>query len=265
MTDAKDPGELPELTDLEPLEELDELPAETQPATTPPPPGQAPAAPAQPREIERAPIMLQKSALILAVSALFPWLVADQGWDVARILAKVVILLGGWVAYCGIEHAHGHKTPLDGLGKQHKMVLPVLSIVLMVVGLAPIIDAGNKAIVEKAALAIGLLAWAQVHGYAKGGKFNPTWALIIPLFGLAGVIMVVTVPFMETVSTLNKAFAILGSVGVAAAGALAGFTLFISMKEAKAHGEAKKKAALEERKRQRAAARASQGGPKSGS
>ena len=261
MTDAKDPGEHPELDELEPLEPLEpleELPEEAAAV----PAGQ----PAAPREIERAPIMLQKAALILAVSALLPWLMADEGWNVPRILAKVVILVGGWVAYCGIEHAHGHKTPLDALGNVHRMFLPLLSIVVMVVGLAPLIDSGAKAIVEKAGLAVGLLAWAQVHGYAKGGKFNPTWALIIPLFGLAGLIMVATVPFMETVSGLNKASAILGSLGVAASGGLAGYTLVVSMKEAKAHGEAKKKAALEERKRQRAAAKSRQqgGGPKAG-
>jgi len=261
MTDAKDPGEHPELTDLEPLEPLEALPGDAAAI----PPGAAPDQQAAPRELERAPIMLQKAALILAVSALLPWLIADAGWNLPRILAKVVILVGGWVAYCGIEHAHGHKTPLDGLGKQHKLVLPILSLVLMVVGLAPIIDEGSKAVVEKAALAVGVLSWAQVHGYSKGGKFNPTWALIIPLFGLAGLIMIFTVPFMDTVSGLNKALAIIGSLGVAAAGGLAGYTLVISMKEAKAHGEAKKKAALEERKRQRAAKRDKQGGPKSGS
>ena len=267
MTDAKDPGEHPELTDLEPLVVLVELPAGAAPAPAPAPAGAGgvPAKPAAgPREIERAPIMLQKAALILAVSALLPWLIAAEGWNLPRIVAKVVILIGGWIAYCGIEHAHGHKTPLEALGKLHKLALPVLSIVVMLVGLAPLIDSGAKAIVEKAALAVGLLAWAQVHGYAKGGKFNPTWALIIPLLGLAGLIMVVTVPFMATVSGLNKVFAILGSAGVAGAGGLSGYTLVISMKEAKAHGEAKKLAALEDRKRQRDAARARSGGPQAG-
>ena len=38
-----------------------------------------------------------------------------------------------------------------------------------------------------------------------------------------------------------------------AAGGMAGYTMVVAMKEAKAHGEAKKKASVEERKRARAA------------
>jgi hypothetical protein len=47
--------------------------------------------------------------------------------------------------------------------------------------------------------------------------------------------------------------ALLGSLGVLAAGVMAGKTMVKAMKEAKAHGEAKKRAAMEQRKLERAA------------
>jgi len=54
-------------------------------------------------------------------------------------------------------------------------------------------------------------------------------------------------------------FALIGSAGVTLAAVIAGYTMVLAMKEAKAHGEAKKRAALEHRKAARKAKRA-QGG-----
>lgn len=207
-----------------------------------------------PGEIETAPLMLQQAALVLGIAALLPWLV-PEGFDLWRLIAKVVILIGGWAAYCGVEHAHGKRTPLDGIGKANKLALPILSYVLLLtgIGLTQVSDYW-EGMIEASALAVAALAWTQVHGYSLGGKFNPTWALIIPMFGLAALVNIFVVIGLDK-PVLVKALAVLGSLAVAGAGGFAGKTMFVSIKEAKAHGEAKKRAASEARMAERRAKR----------
>jgi hypothetical protein len=246
MTNADQAGASPEFEELEPLPEL---PGQ---ASGMPPPGSPPVATAGaprpaggPREIEKAPLMLQKAALVLILASLLPWLV-PEGWNLVRLGAKVVILLGGWFTYCGVEEAHGRKTPLGAIGAK---VLPILGLVIMVAGLGVTLLGRWEGMLEGAALAVGVLAWCAVHGYSLGGKFNPSWALIIPFFGIAALFNVFVAMSIE--DTVAKLFAILGSLGVVAAGGFAGYTMFVSMKEARAHGEAKKRAASEARMNER--------------
>lgn len=203
---------------------------------------------------ELAPLMLQKAALILTFATLLPWLV-PEGFNLIRLGAKVVVLIGGWALYCAVEHEHGGKTPLDGIGKSHKLALPILGYVLILVGILLTMAAGQwQGMIEAAGLSVGVISWCQVHGYVRGGKFNPMMALVIPMFGLAALLNIAVVLTLE-VDGLSKALAILGSLGVAGAGGFGGYTMFVAMKEAKAHGEAKKRAAVEaraaERKRKR--------------
>lgn len=203
---------------------------------------------------EKAPLMLQKSALILTFAGLLPWLV-PEGFDLIRLGAKVVILLGAWVLYCGVEFAHGGRTPLDGLGKANKLALPALGYVVLIAGVFLTLASGEwQGIIEASALAVGAITWCQVHGYVRGGKFNPMIALVIPMFGLAAVLNL-AVAFGLDIDGLSKALLMLGSLGVAGAGGFGGYTMYLAMKEAKAHGEAKKRAAAaaraDERKRKR--------------
>ncbi len=265
MSNAKDPEfhelePLEELHELAPLEELEPLPEDAGGSASPA--GRAPSsapAPAADGGPEVAPLMLQKAALILIFAALLPWLV-PEGFNLVRLGAKCVILVGAWVLYCGVEFAHGGKTPLDGLGKAHKLALPLLGYLLALAGIGLTMLAGQwQGMIEASALAVGVVTWCQVHGYVRGGKFNPMMALVIPMFGLAGVLNVAVVLGLD-VGGLNKALAILGSLGVAGAGGFGGYTMFLAMKEAKAHGEAKKRAAVEAR-----AAERRKKGPGSGS
>ena len=265
--------ELDELDDLEELDELEELP-DPEPAARPPieeldeleevseaeleqlPPESAgPSAAAAdrtgPRELERAPMMLQKAAALLTVSALLPWLVPseDGAFPLERTLAKLVVLLGGWVFYQGIKQRHGEATPLAALGKNPK-TLATLGLLIMAVGIAPFIDGGGmKEMVEKAAVLVGIVTWCQVQDYAKGGKFNPVLGMVIPLLGMGGLFRLITV------FAAFDPFALVGSLGVTIAGVWAGYTMGVAMKEAKEHGKRKKQAALEARKRQRQAKR----------
>lgn len=223
-----------ETTTPEELPELEELP-------TPSFSGGAP------RELEAAPLMLRKAALVLSVAGLLPWL-QPGGFDLMVLAGKAVVLVGALLFYWGVLAAHGEKAPgfVASLSKSNAKLPEWIALAVMVVGLAvPPYTLG--AIVERGALLIGTLVWLQVLAYEKGGKFNPVGGLVIPLLGVAGLGRIATI-FSEF-----DALALLGSLGVVGAGGMAGYTMVVAMKEAKAHGEAKKRAALEERKRTRAA------------
>lgn len=226
MSDATTPQELPELEELDPTSAR---------------------APGGPRELEAAPLMLRKAALILALAALLPWL-QPGGFDLWVLGGKAVLLLGALLVYWGSLAAHARTAPgfVAALAKTHAKLPEWIGLGVMVVGFSiPPYSLG--AIVERGALLVGALVWLQVLAYEMGGKFNPVGGLVIPMFGIAG---------LGRIATLFKEFdalALLGSLGVVAAGGMAGYTMVVAMKEAKAHGEAKKKAAVEERKRARAA------------
>lgn len=256
MSNANE-SEFHELEPLEELHDLEPLPeSSSSKGTSDRGGGVATASAPHPGEMgaEVAPLMLQKAALVLTFAALLPWLV-PEGFDLIRLGAKVVILIGAWVLYCGVEFAHGGKTPLDGLGRANKFALPALGYVVIVTGVFLTLASGEwEGIIEASALAVGAITWCQVHGYVRGGKFNPMLALVIPMFGLAALLNL-AVAFGLDVDGLSKALLILGSLGVAGAGSFGGYTMYLAMKEAKAHGEAKKRAAAaaraDERKRKR--------------
>lgn len=229
MSDATTPEELPELEELEPL------------------PASGGDAARAPRELETAPLMLRKAALILSVASLLPWL-QPGGFDLGVLGGKAVVLVGALLTYWGVLAAHGEKTPgfVAALSKSNAKLPGWIALGVMVVGVA-LPPWGLGAIVERGALLVGTLVWLQVLAYEKGGKFNPVGGMVIPLIGVAGLGRI------ATVFANFDILALLGSLGVLAAGGMAGYTMVVAMKEAKAHGEAKKRAAVEERKRSRAA------------
>ena len=232
--------------DLEALEELPEM-DEVEEA-----PEAAPAASTGPKELERAPMMLRKAAIVLTVAALFPWL-APGGWIVNVIIGKVVVLLGGYVLWQQVLHSHDEQVPgvFASIGGMHEKALTILAALLMLVGVALPMVLGEigETVVENLAIAIGLVTFCQVGAYEKGGKFNPMFGLIIPLLGVGAI------GRLATMIANFDLFVLIGAGGVTAASGLAGYTMVIAMKEAKAHGEAKKKAAMEARKAARRAKR----------
>jgi len=227
--------------DLEPLEEMEELQElpDSQPRT---------AAKSAPRELEKAPLMLRKAALVLIVAGLFPWL-APGGWPLERVLAKVLVLLGGYLLHAHVLHDHDQPVPgfLAQLGGLHEKALMIAAYVLMLVGIVLPTAVGLPAetLVENAGVAIGLITFCQVVAYEKGGKFNPMFGLIIPLIGVGAL------GRLATMIANPEPFALIGSAGVTVAAVIAGYTMVLAMKEAKAHGQAKKKAMMEARKQAR--------------
>lgn len=238
--------------ELEELEELEELHAadadEPQPAR---------AAPGQPRELEKAPLMLRKAALVLVVASLFPW-VTTLGWDTNTLIAKVVVLLGGYLAYTAVKMGAGEDVPgaLRAISGGNSKVLNIIGLVLMLAGVAaPFVDPAAAEEIQRAMellfLAIGLIVVCQITTYEKGGKFNPTLGLFIPFAALAGLGRIVTLFGKDAFDI----WALIGSLLSMGAGIVGGYTLVLAMKEAKEHGQAKRRAQMEARQAARKASR----------
>lgn len=254
MSREREHEDLEELDPLEEgaaahVEELEELPPEAPAARAP-----RPGAPGGVRELERAPLVLRKAAWVLMVASLFPWF-TTLGWVPSLLLAKVLILLGGGVRYYSVLHATGGTVPgpFQKIGGMHPRALDGLAFVLMLVGLAPVVDAGGElfaGLVEKGGLALALLTICSVLAYERGGKLNPVLGLTLPFAALAGLLRLV--PAVGQLSNeeqmLNGVWAVIGSLGALAAGGIAGYTMVLALKEAKAHGEAKRRAALAARR-----------------
>ena len=236
------------MTNDDDLEMLEELPDLEEVAETP----ATEAAPTGPRELERAPMMLRKAAIVLIAAALFPWL-TPGGWVLNTILGKLVVLAGGYVMWAQVLHSHDEKVPgvFAKIGAMHEKALTILASVLMLVGvvLPMLLGERGETLVENLAIAIGVVTFCQVGAYEKGGKFNPMFGLIIPLLGLGAV------GRLATMFANFDIFVLIGAGGVTAASGIAGYTMVIAMKEAKAHGEARKKAQVEARKQARRAKR----------
>ncbi len=212
------------------------------------------AGPANVRNMESAPLELRKAGMVLFVAALFPWL-GSGGINLDTIWAKLVVVVGAVIGYYGVLNKHGQSVPgvFRAVGGANPKLLGWLSTLVMVIGVTlPAIligtnQGGLSACVEVAGVAVGATLWIQILDYSMGAKFNPVMGLIVPLISIAAIGRLIF---------LTKKFdilALIGSVGVLAAGFMATRTMVAAMKEAKAHGEAKKRQAVEQRMQDRAA------------
>ena len=230
-----------ETNELEELDDLEELAPEAEAA-----PAAAPAAPGQPRELEKAPLMLRKAALVLVVASLFPWL-TKTSWETNTLLAKVVVLLGGYLSFLSVKLGADEDVPgvFRAISGGNAKVLNIIGLIVMLVGVAPVVDAGAseplRRVMERVFLAVGLIVVCQITTYEKGGKFNPTLGLFIPFAALAGVGRLITLAAEFDI------WAALGGLLATGAGIVGGYTLFLAMKEAKEHGQAKRRAQMEAR------------------
>lgn len=247
---SEEKNELEELDELEELEELEEAAPATGAEDRP-----RSAAPAGPRELEKAPLMLRKAALVLVVASLFPW-VSTSGWDLNTLIAKVVVLLGGYLAFNSVKLGAGEDVPgvFRAISGGQAKVLNIIGLVLMLAGVVvPFVDPGAveplRRAMELIFLAIGLIVVCQITTYEKGGKFNPTLGLFIPFAALAGLGRLVTLAGSFDV------WALIGGLLATGAGIVGGYTLFLAMKEAKEHGQAKRRAQMEARQAARKASR----------
>ncbi|MFT7668211.1 MAG: hypothetical protein ACI8X5_000900 [Planctomycetota bacterium] len=221
------------------------------------------------REMEKAPSILRKAALGLVVGCLLPWGGVTPDW-IGNVAEKLMVLGGLYVWHQAHLLRDGIKVPgfIEKLGAKSFKPLMILAAVLILVGFAPILSFGSLAgedmkqnfgpFAEKGFLILAGLTMTHIYDYEVGGKFNPLFPIVFLAPGLAGVIALVKVFSADPIG----AGQILGGVGavlVGIAGWMAAYTMYVAMKEAVAHGDAKKKLQAEARKEARATARSSSG------
>ena len=100
---------------------------------------------------------------------------------------------------------------------------------------------------EKGFLILAGLTMTHIYDYEHGGQFNPMFPLMFLAPGIAGVLSLVKVFSVDSIG-IGQILGGIGSIAVAAAGWMAAYTMYVALKEAKTHGDAKKAAQLEARK-----------------
>lgn len=240
----------------------------------------------QRRELEEAPMLVRKAAVILTVGSLFPWLtgLSTQGempWKFWG-LGVVVTLLAGFVLMESAKHQAGLQAnglvkpivsahPMAGTGAA--LVLFVLAIVIafsgsslwvgegadarfvgLVAGDGTPEGADNRfslwATMELSALFLGLATLAHVLAYEYGKKFNPIFPLMFLGPAIAGALNLLGAS-RQIGDNGIAILAAIGSLTVAAGGIMAMYTMYVSMKQAKVEGDIKRAAERERRKSER--------------
>lgn len=302
MSDREEPKH--ELDDLHPLEEHEDFhdlePIHAEPPASEPEPTPAPSpadtggegqpsaeaaptggdrerrtareAPSGPRELERAPLLLRKASLVLLAGSVVPWgdaAVADLStgrlWG-GTIAEKLICFLAVWVFHQSHVAKHGGKAhPLvASLAKGSAIVPMALSGVLAIVGLLPLVTGEWSLFTtysEKAFLLLGGFTFVHIYDYEHGGKFNPIFPLLFLAPAIGGFFAIFRV---IPDGGPGIAALLLGTLPVTAAGAMAMYTMYVALKQAKIEGDRKRQAQIEARKAARAARRSGGGSGGSG-
>ncbi|MDP6988102.1 MAG: hypothetical protein QF903_01320 [Planctomycetota bacterium] len=225
--------------------------------------GDAPPAPegqVQKRDLDQAPLVLRKAALILLAGSILPWGNPIASWG-GTIAEKLLCFAAVWLFYQ--SHVLKVGGPAHGLvkslGRKGPAPVMILAAVIAVIGLIPLATLGGEALTlfktftEKAFLLLAGYTFVHIFDYEHGGKFNPMFPLLFCFAAVGGFMSIFTVvPAMGEAGPLAFV-ALIGTIAVTAAGCMAAYTMIVAMREAKAHGEAKRAAALEARKAAREA------------
>ncbi len=243
-----------------------------------------------PREQETTPKLLQQASKLLVIGALFPFYtgvqyasqaafpVGDttQAFDwTTLIVAKVLVLLGGWIALeCAkVRGGTKDKSPLAGLANAHAMAGPLVALVLFIGAGAYVYSSASVevmrvskevgevfklgAIAEVGVLALGIYTLAHIVGYIGGGKFNPIFPLMFLGPAIAGVLnLVASIKVFGNPHVGIGVLGLIGSVIVGGAGCYAMFVMWKSIQEAQAHGKQLQEEKRLARKAEREAAKA---------
>lgn len=108
-----------------------------------------------------------------------------------------------------------------------------------------------RGVLELATLFLALATFAHILAYEYGGKFNPVFPLMFLGPAVAGTLHVLTAVSQRYDNPL-KIIGILGSAVVGAAGIMAMYTMYVTMKQAKIEGDRKAAEARERRRAERA-------------
>jgi len=225
------------------------------------------------RELETAPLLLRKASIVLLCGAVLPWMTAistlgadgdgAMPWG-AWAIGVALTVASGLVFIESAKHASGLKanglvTPVAGA---HPLAGPILGGLLFLGGVVNSFAAGVEGMGFYAALELGTLllalgTLAHILRYEYGGKFNPIFPLMFAGPAVAGALQALKAGTRMGESPL-VIVSLLGSLGVAAGGIYAMYTMFVSMKQAKIEGDIKKAQERERKKAERAARRAQQ-------
>jgi hypothetical protein len=237
------------------------------------------------RELEQAPLLLRKSSVILMCGAAVPWItsISTQGnlpwpqWFAAWALTGIA----GWLLLDGAKAKAGDKA--SGISKAlvnaHPMGPMGASLLLFLVAagisfttgvysyndgffFTPPEDPdlafsnvyGARAVLEFGTLYLALATFAHIQAYEYGGKFNPIFPLMFLGPAAAGSLQVIGAASMLGDFPLALVGAA-GSIGVAAGGIMAMYTMYVTMKVAKEEGDRKRLEARERKRAERASRR----------
>ncbi len=228
------------------------------------------------RQLERAPILLRRAAVLLMVAGLLPW-VGHGGTWVTFVLAKALIALGGLLFLQSIKVRTG-ETIAGGLGGLAKVnwgpqpgqkakglqaalgfiptPLHVIAWLLTIAGLiVPAFDPAaaletfsfGKALTEVGLFAWGIATFVHIAAYERGGGFSPVYPFVFLAPGLGGAFTLTR----GLAASEKDPLAILGAALATASGVLAVYTISVAIMQAKKQGDAKREAALAARRAQR--------------
>lgn len=212
------------------------------------------------REMEKAPALLRKASYGLYIGCLLPWGGVTESWHF-NLVEKLLLLAGLYVWHQSHMLRDGAKVPgfIAKLGAKQFLPLFVTAGVLALLGFLPILSSGSLFVdgkvdpsafgpfAEKGFLLLAGLSITHIYDYQHGGRFNPLFPLMFLAPGIAGVMALLKV-FSKDPIGVGDMVGGLGAVLVGVAGWMSAYTMYVAMKEAKAHGDAKKAAQAEARK-----------------
>lgn len=245
-------------------------------------PDDAPANLATPprRDLEQAPLHLRTAAKVLICGAVLPWMTAaaTEGHVPWGYWAGSVALtfVAGFVMVESVKARRGLPAngAVAGIAKGHALAGTGLAL-LVFIGACVVAWMGSawfdgdplrytgvdsptaedrysiRAILELATLLLGLATFAHILDYEYGGKFNPLFPLMFLGPAVAGSLQVFGAFSAFGQSSTAALISLVGSITVAAGGCMAIYTMYESMKQAKAQGDLKRNAQREARKTER--------------
>jgi hypothetical protein len=218
------------------------------------------------REMEAAPGLLHKAALWLLIGCVLPW----GGWTadwMGNVAEKLLILAGLYTWHQAHLLRDGLKVPgfITSLGKKNFIPLFVAAAALLLLGFVPLLSfeslsadfkANSGPMAEKGFMILAGLTLTHIYDYSHGGRFNPMFPIMFLAPALAGVMALLKVVGRGDIG-IGEILGAAGAILVTVAGSMAAYTMYVALKEAKRHGEAKKAAQVEARKAARVSRRES--------
>ncbi len=220
--------------------------APTEPARSRPAAGQR-------RELDRAPILLRKAALLLLAASLIPWgdaqnleVVTTGTLWAGTIAEKAILYAAVWIFLQSHVLKYGGQVP-GALASLKPKGLMILAGVVSLVGMFPLVtgEVLFPTLSEKALLLLAGFTYVHIFDYEHGGKFNPIFPLLFLTPALGGLLAIFRV---MADGPPGLAALLLGTLPVTISGFLAMYTMFVALKQAKLEGDQKKEAALAARK-----------------